>query len=122
MTHEELVATWEARRVEGQRLRAMVPLETIAAEVLEGLRRLQTTADDRRLTLDEAADESGYSADHLRRLARTGKLPHSKRGRRLSFRAADLPKRPVQIDSPDIGSYDPAADARRVAGLRAHGG
>jgi hypothetical protein len=122
MTHQELVAKWESRRVEGQRLRAMVPLDTIASEVLDGLRQLQATADERRLSLEEAAAESGYSPDHLRRLARTGKLPHSRRGRAYVFRAADLPKRAPHVDAPDIGGYDPAADARRVAGLRAHGG
>jgi hypothetical protein len=77
-------------------------------------------ADDSRLTLEQAAEESHYSADHLRRLVHHGKLPCSRKGRQLFFRAGDLPRRPPRVvDAKAGGAYDPAADARKVAGARA---
>ena len=50
-------------------------LETCAAELEAALRQ----EDDTLLTLTEAARESGYSADHLGRLVRDGKIPNTGR-------------------------------------------
>jgi len=74
------------------------------------------------LPLERAADLSGYNADSLRRMAREGKLPTERRGRRLYFRAGDLPRKPPEVDGPRLVGYDPVADARMVAGKRQHGG
>ena len=54
---------------------------------------------DALLTLPEAAEESGYSADHLGRLIRDGKVPNA--GRRGAPRIArrDLPIKATQEDS-----------------------
>lgn len=78
------------------------------------------------LTLEEAARRSGFSADGLRRMVRNNKLRAERRGRRLYFRAGDLPQKPTReppagIDRPQREGYDPLADARRVARKRATG-
>lgn len=46
------------------------------------------------LNLQEAARESGYSADHLGRLVREGKIPNAGRRNAPRVRRRDLPKRP----------------------------
>ena len=74
---------------------------------------------EERLTLDQAALRSGYSADHLARLIRDGRLPNAGRRGAPRVRAVDLPVRPrraVVADRP--GAYDPVADARAIGSRR----
>ncbi|MGI8497329.1 MAG: hypothetical protein ACR2OG_07090 [Gemmatimonadaceae bacterium] len=47
------------------------------------------------LTLGDAARRSGYSADHLARLVRSGRLPNAGRPHAPRIRLVDLPLRPV---------------------------
>jgi hypothetical protein len=60
------------------------------------------------LTVAQAAEESGYSEERLREMARDGALPHKKgngpKGQLLVARR-DLPRRPKATDAPvsDIG-------------------
>ncbi len=62
-------------------------LEACAAELEVGWRR----RDDTTLTLTEAARESGYSADHLGRLVRKGKIPNAGRPGAPRVALTDLP-------------------------------
>jgi hypothetical protein len=94
----------------------------VCGEVLADFELLWAAEDEAELDLQEAAVASGYCTDHLRRLAREGRLPCIRRGRRMYFRAADLPMKSVRIDELSIGPYDPLADARRVAATRQNGG
>jgi hypothetical protein len=88
---EALPALWRAR-AEGMRPyapAAATAFDNCAAELEAAL----GTASADLLTLQEAAEVSGYSADHLGRLIRTGKLtsygrPHSPRLRR-----SELPRK-----------------------------
>ena len=50
------------------------------------------------LTLQEAAHVSGYSADHLGRLIREGRLQNHGRPRAPRLRRADLPHKPAVAD------------------------
>ena len=52
-----------------------VAIESCAAQLEEALRN----RDEATLTLTDAARESGYSADHLGRLVRDGKIPNAGR-------------------------------------------
>jgi hypothetical protein len=92
-TLEQLLATWEARRAEGARLKATVSLELIAADVVDALRELQASDAGELLTLDEASARSGYSADHLARLIRRGTIPNAGRPHAPRIRASDLPRK-----------------------------
>ncbi len=74
--------------------------------------------DDEPLTLSEAAARSGYSADHLGRLIRDGRLTNVGRHGAPRVRAGDLPSRPTPA-STDVariphGAYDPSTDARSL--------
>ena len=51
-------------------------------------------AGDEMLGLSRAAEESGYSADHLSRLVREGRIPNSGRKSKPLIRRRDLPVKP----------------------------
>ena len=91
-------------------------------EVLADFEAFTTSEDDELITLQSAAQRSGYHKDHLRRLVRGGKLPAARRGRLLLFRAAALPRKPNVVDVEPVRAYDPIADARRVAMRTSIGG
>jgi hypothetical protein len=122
VTREELLVRWRFRQQEWSRLGARVDGGLVCAEVLADLDLLWTTEDEAELDLQEAAVTSGYCTDHLRRLAREGRLPCIRKGRRMYFRIADLPRKSVRVDELAIGPYDPLADARQVAATRQNGG
>jgi hypothetical protein len=79
--------------------------------------------DDQRLTLSEAALRSGYSADHLARLLREGRLPNAGRPGSPRSRVADLPIRPGRpladqrvtpmIPSPTLGPLEADGEETR---------
>src|SRR5579859_3840136 len=114
MNREDFVGRWRARRDELARLGAHVEGAKLCDEVLADFEAVTTAEDEALLGLDDAAVRSGYSSDHLRRLHRLGKLPARRDGRRLFFRAGDLPKKLSGVDGQRIKAYDPIADARRV--------
>ena len=73
------------------------------------------------LPVKQAAEESGYSAENLRRKVREGQLPAERSNGKKShikLRRGDLPTKPGH--SPDSTSssqvhYDPQEDARDIA-------
>ena len=122
MTREQFIARYRARQEEYRRVGALVNGVQLLDDVIADFGLLCQEEDDAELTLEEAAFESGYSSDHLRRLVRLGRLHAYRRGRRLFFRRADLPKKPGNVDGLRPDGYDPVADARRVATRPDHGG
>src|SRR2546426_7087267 len=110
------------RRDELARLGAQVDGAKLCDEVLADVDAMLSSEDEALLGLQEAAARSGYSSDPLRRLHRLGKLAARHDGRRLFFRAGDLPKKPNVVDVRPLRAYDPHADARRVATRPDHGG
>src|SRR5260370_42128759 len=91
MTREHFTTRWRERRDELARLVAQVDGAKLCDEVLADFEAVITTEDNELITLEGAAERSGYHKDHLRRLVRGGKLPAAPRGPRLLFRVADLP-------------------------------
>lgn len=99
------------------------------AAVLEYCAEALATSWDRfeaeELSVAEAARESGYSEEHLRRLVRDGRLT-ARRGARpkshLRIRRSDLPRKPAKQPEkrdavPSTDGYDPDEDARDIAQL-----
>ena len=111
MTREDFVSRWRTRRSEWARIGALVDGARVCEDVLQDFEAVTRAEDDAELSLSEAATESGYSSDHLRRLHRKGQLPAYRKGRSLFFRSGDLPRKPT---APRLSPYDPLADARRV--------
>ena len=109
--------------------RAMVDGAALIEAILDDLQVLWATEDGGTLSLSEASHESGYSADHLRRLVRQGAVRATRNGRHLTFQRGDLPRKPGSartpspaVDAATAERYDPVADARRVAARRNGGG
>lgn len=121
MTREDLRSKWGNLRAT---LAEFGPPSSSAlcSRFLADLEELWASQDDAELTLDEAAEVSGYSTDHLRRLVRTGRLSAHRVGRRLFFKAGDLPRKPLPVDRVPERKYDPIADARQVTDRRNRGG
>ncbi len=76
-------------------------IRRLAVEVDEALRDDQ----EETLTLAEAAFESRYSVEHLRKMVASGTIPNAGEKGRPRIRRSDLPARPVtgnrQIGSPE---------------------
>ncbi len=69
--------------------------DSYALELQEALEGLENEP----LTLGEAAEESGYSKDHLARLAREGKIPNVGRSGAPRIRRGDLPAKTGTLPS-----------------------
>jgi len=97
MTEAEFIAKWEARAADYEQVGAHVSAATLCRAFLEDLASVRTAIENRVLSLKDAAASSGYSAAHLARLVKQGKLrtlrPPESRGR-LTFRQGDLPRKP----------------------------
>jgi len=110
------------RRQEAERLSeygAQVDPAKLIARLLAELCAAVQDERDGLLTLSDAARQSGYSADHVGRLVRTGKLPNHGTRHRLRVRAGDLPKKPHQrVASTRPVRYDPETDARSLGRQR----
>ena len=111
MTREDFVIRWRTRQSEWARIGALVDGARVCEDVLQDFEAVTRAEDDAELSLSEAAAESGYSSDHLRRLHRRGQLTAYRKGRNLFFRSGDLPRKPT---APRLSPYDPVTDARRV--------
>ncbi len=83
---------------------------------------LKSVADEE-LTIAEAAAESGYSVEQLRRLVREEKLearPRAGPRSHIRIRRSNLPKRPKKRESSPstcASGYDAEEDARDIAQL-----
>ena len=101
----------ELRASFGDEARARA-LEWAAGQVERAMREEA----DESLTLAQAAARSGYSADHIARLVREGRLENVGRRGAPRVRAGDLPARPHprRVVAPPPSGYDPGADARSL--------
>ncbi len=116
----ELAAAWRARAADlAEFSRGSAAAFRRCADELEA--SLQVAALDD-LTLAEAAQQSGYSVDHLARLVREGRIPNAGRRGKPMIRRSDLPVRPRKLDGPRVAAYDPVADARSLMSRRPYGG
>lgn len=116
----ELVAAWRARAEE---LKPYAPaaahaFQTAAAE----LERCMGANTSEPLTLSQAATESGYSADHLARLVRQGKLQNAGRPNAPLIRRGDLPRKPPSLPSTDGATHLGAPNSRQIVRAIATGG
>ena len=119
MTHAELRERWERRREDYGRTHATLDGVAVADEVLHDLDVLESAATEEVLTLQQAANLSGYSLDHLSRQIREGKLPNAGRKGVPRIRQGDLPSRPTRrLAEREKVLYDPTADARDLLSRR----
>ncbi|MQA91099.1 MAG: hypothetical protein GEU90_12825 [Gemmatimonas sp.] len=93
MRISELSDEWRALAEQQRRLGAEPQARTLEY-CADALRSVLVANDDELLNLQQAADESGYTPDHLGRLIREGRLPNAGRKARPLIRRSDLPSKP----------------------------
>lgn len=113
MNRDQFFAKWRAEAETMRRRGVMADGAALCEEILGDLESVLKSEGDQLLSLREAAAWSGYSADHLGRMIRTGEIRNAGRKGSPRIRACDLPRRP-KAGPPRSGAYDPAADAREI--------
>jgi hypothetical protein len=93
MTERALIEQW---RQDADRLRewGAIPQAEVLERAAGQLEAALHAEDEQLLTLDEAAEVSGYSTDHLGRLLRKGALANQGCKHRPRVRKGDLPGKP----------------------------
>lgn len=76
------------------------------------LEAAMTEAENEELTLEQAANESGYSERRLREMIASGQLPNAGKKGAPRLRRGELPRRPGK----PVAAYDASADARALLG------
>jgi hypothetical protein len=111
-TPAELPEEWRALAAQQRRLGADAQariLEFCADELAAALLH----AGDELLSLSRAAQESGYSADHLSRMVREGRIPNSGRHSKPLIRRKDLPAKTSRSkEKPCVDSQKPLYSSR----------
>src|SRR5437899_12176790 len=105
MTREGFATRWRARRDELARLGAHVDGAKLCDEVLADFDAVIATEDNERITLQGAAERSGYDKDHLRRLVRGGSLPAARGGRGLLLGVPDPPNKLTVVSAQPHPAY-----------------
>jgi len=114
MSPTELRERWQTRLNEWRRLDAYVNGAQLVHEFIADLESL-ANGSDQSLTYTKAAQQSGYSADHIGRLVREGKLRNVGRKGAPRVLSSELPRRPaLQVARPANVAYDPVTDARSL--------
>lgn len=121
----ELPENWRALAQQQRSLGADAQARTLewcADQLAASLRR----RDEEVLSLQRAAQESGYSTDHLGRLLREGKIPNSGRKSKPMIRRIDLPHKCSEgKGKPCIArhrSYNPSRLVRNIIHSKFGGG
>jgi hypothetical protein len=92
-TPHELSKYWRAHAAE---IESYAPHAAAAFQrAADQLELALNTSANEVLTLDQAAAESGYSADHLGRLLREQKIPNAGRANAPRILRGDLPRKPA---------------------------
>ena len=97
------------------------PYAGMLVRVIADLEAQADAAEAEELTLRGAAQESGYSEDHLGRLVRAGSLRNYGRAGSPRVRRGELPRRPQRLQSGGEASTvgaSKAAIARSITGAR----
>ena len=97
MTADELIAKWHARAVEYRKLAVRVDGAALCEEVIVDFRQADVDPAGELLTQAQAAEESGYTQQQLRRLAKLGKIRAAGGGRGWRIARRDLPRKPSAV-------------------------
>ena len=112
----DLASAWKERAAQ---LAAYAPPAAEAfREAARELDEAIAALDGETLTLRDAAHISGFSADHLGRLVREGKIPNVGRAHAPRVRRSDLPRKSPRLSSASDAGYDADADVRSLLSRR----
>ena len=116
---DRLISQWRDE-AETLRRRGVAVHATLLESCADELERELDRWENELLSIKEAAAESGYSEETLRRKARSGKLPaerSSGKKTHLKLRCGDLPIKPIRRNAASSSHipYSPEEDARDIA-------
>jgi hypothetical protein len=114
MTPGQFLAKWTAEADAMHRRGVMVNGAGLCSEILTDFRAVMASQGEFVLSLPEAAARSGYTAEHLGRMVRDGRISNAGRRGAPRIRAADLPRKPPALVPSGPRAYDPSADARTL--------
>jgi hypothetical protein len=117
MTPAELVVRWREQAQAYDRDGVTVAARLLA-RVADELEEVMTAEADTTLTLADAARESGYTTDHLRREIRVGHIPNAGRRNAPRIRRADLPVKAARLIPVSRDTTSPVQIARSVVHAR----
>ena len=109
------IRRWVQRGEEFQRYRATVDGSTLCREFVAELEQLAGTDGQELVGLEEAARRSGYTADHIGRMVRNGKIPNLGRRGAPLLRMADVPRKAPSLTPASEMRTVATADRRRIA-------
>jgi len=115
LRYAEFVAKWRAERDRFSRYGVRVDPVPLLDDLLQDAAAALASDQDELLTLTQAAAASGYSADHLARLIRTGRLPNVGVKHAPRLRRGDLPHKPGRLPTVSSQPHLLGADPRQVA-------
>ena len=96
-------------------LRSQVDAAALVREIVASIRSIREASLNELLSLTEAAERTGHTADHIGRLVREGKVPNAGRKNAPRVRVRDLVShlKPKLAPFPNK-AYDPDTDARSL--------
>jgi hypothetical protein len=97
---------------------AQADAAALTRSIVASLRDIRRAFLERRLTLIEAAERTGYTPDHIGRLVRTGRLRNVGRKNAPRVLAGDLQELRSNIASTPRTMYDTETDARSLVSAR----
>jgi len=121
-TPDEIRDRWIARREEWKRLHVQVDGAALVDEVLDDLNTITQDHGATPLGLTDAARESGYSAGHLGRELKAGRIPNAGRDNAPKILRRDLPRKLGTLpESPLESTLSRKRIAQAVATSSNHG-
>jgi hypothetical protein len=110
----ELVEKWRAEVTNLRNLYFDERVSRIVARLADELNQALESDEAELLTLEQAAGESGYSAEHLGRMVRTGRVANGGRAHAPRIRRADLPLKTSRLRT-DEASLNIGVDRTEIA-------
>jgi len=117
ITDEDTALTWWELEFAAtcEAVGAQVNAALLVRQLVASLRLVRETALAETLSLTEAAERTGYSAEHIGRLVRQGRLPNAGRKNAPRVRLADLTLEvKPKLAGKSVRLYDPLSDARSL--------
>lgn len=114
MTCSRLVVRWREQAAQARMVhdeRGALLLEDVADQLEHALR----AEEDELLTLPQAEKESGYSAGHLSRMVRDGKIANAGRYGAPRLRRGDLPIKRSHLRTSGADEQFPEVSPRQIA-------
>ncbi len=113
--NSDLIARWENRRSEFEKLHAQVDGARLVEQFLKDLDAI--AGEEPTIKLVQASERTGYSADHLARLIKSGKLTNYGREGAPRVKVSECPQK-ASVAHGDSRAYNADTDALSLVGSR----